>query len=188
VSYQPGGDLCLGFFAKVWNPDLLPLPEHATVLEIGCAEADWQTPMLQLRPDLQITGIDVRSCDRPGTVIVGDVLTHDFAPASFDAIVSVSAIEHIGLGAYGDPTDPDGDVKAMQRAAAWLKPGGWLYLDVPYRPNGPYIVTEKFRAYDRAQLDARLIEPSGLWVPYRQTFTPEHPDGPYIALVLTKDA
>ena len=32
---------------------------------------------------------------------------------TFDAIVTFSSIEHSGLGRYGDPLDPNGDIKTM---------------------------------------------------------------------------
>ena len=32
---------------------------------------------------------------------------------TFDAIITYSSIEHSGLGRYGDPLDPDGDLKTM---------------------------------------------------------------------------
>jgi Caenorhabditis protein of unknown function, DUF268 len=33
----------------------------------------------------------------------------------FDAGFSISSFEHDGLGMYGDPLDPDGDLKAMRK-------------------------------------------------------------------------
>lgn len=181
-------DLCIGFFADVWNTGHIGFPIGASVLEIGSAEADWITPMLEARPDLQITGIDWRGAknQRP-EVIKGDVLTHRFPAAGFDAVVSISTIEHIGLGSYDDaPIDPDGDTKTMQRIAEWLKPGGVCYFDVPYRPDGPYVVHGNFRAYDPAQLAARLLVPSGLTWEYAQLFPVNNADAPYIACVLRK--
>jgi SAM-dependent methyltransferase len=52
-------------------------------------------------------------------------------PRLFDTLVSVSSYEHDGLGRYGDPLDPYGDIKAMQIAKTMLKPGGILILAVP---------------------------------------------------------
>lgn len=185
MNFNPGGDLCLGFWAEAWNAGVLSFPQNANVLEIGCAEADWITPMLKARPDLLITGLDWRSCKRPGNIVQGDVLT--WTPeAQFDAIVSVSAIEHIGLGSYSqDPLHPDGDSVAVARSYDWLKPGGWMYLDVPYRPNGPYCVTKNFRAYDEEALQKRLIV-AGFKETWRKVVGEGKGDGPYIALVLTK--
>ncbi|MDE3045596.1 MAG: DUF268 domain-containing protein [Verrucomicrobiota bacterium] len=52
-------------------------------------------------------------------------------PETFDAVLSISSYEHDGLGRYGDPIDPQGDLKAMERTKAMLKPGGLLFLAIP---------------------------------------------------------
>jgi len=49
----------------------------------------------------------------------------------FDACISVSSIEHSGLGRYGDEIDPDGDIKAMQSIKNLLRVGGLCFLSVP---------------------------------------------------------
>lgn len=49
----------------------------------------------------------------------------------FDSIVSISSFEHDGLGRYGDPLNPDGDLEAMQNLKKIVKPNGLLYLSVP---------------------------------------------------------
>jgi SAM-dependent methyltransferase len=177
-------EFCAGFWAEAWNANVVTFPLNARVLEIGCAEDDWQTAMLQARPDLHVVGIDWRPVTRPGAEIIkGDVLEHDFASQSFDAIVAVSTIEHVGLGSYdSDPLDSDGDTHCMQRCKRWLKPSGWLYLDVPYRSDGPYFVNSNFRAYDEPALQSRLL--AGWRERYRQVCGHGHGDGPYIALVL----
>jgi SAM-dependent methyltransferase len=40
-------------------------------------------------------------------------------------------IEHIGLGRYGDPIDPEGDIKAAQELKRVLKPGGSFLFVTP---------------------------------------------------------
>jgi hypothetical protein len=40
-------------------------------------------------------------------------------------------VEHIGLGRYGDPLDPEGTEKAMAELKRIIAPGGNLYLSVP---------------------------------------------------------
>lgn len=158
VQFGGVGDECLSMFADVWATGRLHFPPSARVLEIGCAEADWMTLMLAQRPDLSITGIDWRACERPGTVIQGDVLTHDFPDESFDVVVGVSSVEHIGLGHYeADPLDVDGDRHCMERVARWLKPGGWVYLDVPFTKSGFKVVGTSYRAYDDATAVERLL-------------------------------
>jgi hypothetical protein len=46
-------------------------------------------------------------------------------------VASFSSIEHSGLGRYGDPIDPFGDVKEVQKIRCILKPGGLFFLGVP---------------------------------------------------------
>lgn len=188
LAFDCGGDMCLAFFAQAYEESWTSFPPGASVLEIGCAEADWQTPMRAKRSDLQMTGIDWREVKRVGTTVRGDVMLLDTFPrASFDAIVSISAIEHIGLGAYDeDPILASGDTVAMVNAHYWLKPGGWMYLDVPYRPNGPFEVHSNFRAYNEKALQERLIDLPGFTVKHRAKCETPHPDGPYLALLLEK--
>uniref|UniRef100_A0A914LZB9 DUF268 domain-containing protein n=1 Tax=Meloidogyne incognita TaxID=6306 RepID=A0A914LZB9_MELIC len=50
---------------------------------------------------------------------------------SFDFIVSYSSIEHSGLGRYGDPINPMGDIMEMQKLRCILKPRGIFFLGVP---------------------------------------------------------
>lgn len=52
-------------------------------------------------------------------------------PRQFDAALSISSFEHDGLGRYGDPLDPDGDIKAVAKMKAIVKPGGLLFLALP---------------------------------------------------------
>ena len=61
---------------------------------------------------------------------------YDSNPRLFDVIFSISSYEHDGLGRFGDPINPDGDLEAMKRTKQMLAPGGLLYLAVPYNPTG----------------------------------------------------
>jgi SAM-dependent methyltransferase len=144
--------------------------------------------MRAARPDLHLTGIDWRGDARPAADvrICGDVLRHEFAPASFDAIIAVSMIEWCGTSKYGDPVYPQGDRELLQKAVAWLKPGGWLYFDVPHFPEGCVRPKDRngiMRVYDDADL-ARILGDD--WVEVtRRTFSGDgHPDGPYVALLV----
>ena len=52
-------------------------------------------------------------------------------PRKFDVILSISSIEHDGLGRYGDPINPNGDLEFMAKAKSLLKEGGHMILAVP---------------------------------------------------------
>ena len=72
------------------------------------------------------------------------------APRYFDAIFSISSIEHDGLGRYGDPINPDGDRQAMSQSRAMLRPGGILFLAVPVGKDK--LVWNAHRVYGRLRL------------------------------------
>ena len=54
---------------------------------------------------------------------------------SCDSLSCLHALEHFGLGRYGDPIDPQGHLVALSNLAAIVKPGGWFYLSVPIGPQ-----------------------------------------------------
>lgn len=131
-----------------------------SVLEIGCCEFNWLSVARKTWPAVTLTGIDWRKTDPTEGVriIRGDVLKHDFPSESFDAVVAVSTVEHIGLGHYDeDPKVEDGDTQALRRVWDWVKPGGWLYFDVPWNVGSSYeVIGTKFRCYDEESHAVRL--------------------------------
>ena len=48
-----------------------------------------------------------------------------------DSASSLHAVEHFGLGRYGDPVDVGGHIKAIDSLHRMLKAGGTLYFSVP---------------------------------------------------------
>lgn len=53
-------------------------------------------------------------------------------PKKFPFVFSISSFEHDGLGRYGDPIDPNGDLKAMKNVKEnMLEKDGILFLAVP---------------------------------------------------------
>ena len=55
--------------------------------------------------------------------MVGELLRDTALSAAFDVVLSISSFEHDGLGRYGDPLNPDGDLAAMRSTRRLLKPG-----------------------------------------------------------------
>jgi SAM-dependent methyltransferase len=116
--------------------------EHR-VLEVGYAFAEEH--YLQALIDLDIPflmGIDAAPSSRPEHVlrfhqVQADILHSCLREASFDLILCVSTIEHIGRdnSRYGldsgrDERNPDR--LAIRTMAEWLAPGGRLLLTVPF--------------------------------------------------------
>src|SRR5439155_9836158 len=52
-----------------------------------------------------------------------------------DSASCLHALEHFGLGRYGDPIDYQGHIKGLLNLHRMLEPGGRLYLSVPIGPQ-----------------------------------------------------
>jgi SAM-dependent methyltransferase len=60
-----------------------------------------------------------------------DLTSLHFASDSIRSLSCMHVVEHIGLGRYGDPIDPDGDIKACAELSRVLAPEGRLLFVVP---------------------------------------------------------
>ncbi|WP_051296215.1 DUF268 domain-containing protein [Eisenibacter elegans] len=83
---------------------------------------------------LPLTMVDIRPLSLPMEsikFIKGSILDLPFESNSLSSISSLCVVEHIGLGRYGDPIDPQGPQKALAEILRVLKPGGVFYLSVP---------------------------------------------------------
>jgi hypothetical protein len=86
-----------------------------------------------------------------------EVLTHDELAAfsiKTDFAFSYSSFEHDGLGRYGDPLCPSGDLNAMQDARKYLNDDGILFLGVPLGPD--CLVWNDCRIYGKTRLPLLL--------------------------------
>ncbi len=57
------------------------------------------------------------------TVAVGEMLNDESFVHAYDVALSISSFEHDGLGRYGDPLNPNGDMIAMRGTRRLLKKG-----------------------------------------------------------------
>jgi hypothetical protein len=71
-----------------------------------------------------------------------------------DVAISFSSFEHDGLGRYGDPLNPNGDLEAMQTARNFLKDDGYLWLGVPQGED--CLVWNSHRIYGEKRLPLLL--------------------------------
>src|SRR4051812_12501059 len=60
-----------------------------------------------------------------------DLTNLPFETNSQASISCMHTVEHIGLGRYGDPLDPGGDLKAIEELKRIVKPGGDLLFVTP---------------------------------------------------------
>ena len=79
-----------------------------------------------------------------------DLTRLPFGDLSVDSLSCMHVVEHIGLGRYGDPLDPDGDRKAMCELQRVLAPKGSLLFVVPV--GKPKIMFNAHRIYAYSQI------------------------------------
>lgn len=87
----------------------------------------------------QIEIVDIRpvaSTVENIAVMQADLMQPDSVPESAcDSLSCLHALEHFGLGRYGDPIDPQGHRRGLDGLIRMLEPGGTLYLSVPVGPQ-----------------------------------------------------
>jgi len=77
-----------------------------------------------------------------------NLLKLPFDDGAIESLSCMHVIEHVGLGRYGEPLDPDGDLKAVRELTRVLAPGGTLLIAVPV--GRPRIQFNAHRVYDHA--------------------------------------
>lgn len=143
------------FIEYSWVLRNLDVP-FGRMLDVGSTGSTF--PILLASFGYDVYSIDVREYEwktHPNlTAVVGDIRKTEFPNRFFDRVTAVSTIEHVGLGRYGDPLDPDGDRKALLEIARILKPQGKLLMTMPF---GRMAVSKLHRVYDKETLKT-LVE------------------------------
>jgi hypothetical protein len=113
----------------------------STALLVGCLAGVLPTISLDFRPlPVRLKGL------RP---MSGSITQLPFADGSVQSISSLCVIEHIGLGRYGDPLDPEGTLKAAGELSRVLARGGNLYVSAPCGRS--YTAFNAHRSFDREE-------------------------------------
>lgn len=149
------------FIEYPWVLDNLGSANGRLVLDVGCTGSLLDHELLAR--GFRVVGLDV--CDHSmrtsgQTFVKANVLSTGLPSETFDVILSVSTIEHVGLNAYSQNLLlDDGDFLAMKELKRILKPGGILVLTLPYEGGGPCRV---FRFRERGEVAERHYDNSRL--------------------------
>jgi SAM-dependent methyltransferase len=91
--------------------------------------------------DLRLSGLNT---------LRGDLMKLPFEDNTVESISCLHTVEHVGLGRYGDPLDPDGDIRAAKELLRVTKPGGSLIFVTPV--GKPLIAFNAHRIYSYQQV------------------------------------
>jgi SAM-dependent methyltransferase len=132
------------------------IADACCILDVGTVKSDplWISWLENLPIEVHATDYDLPL--QPFKKVVfhqADVRNLPFADGSFDKILAVSVIEHIGLQspqvfARSIPEiDTNGDLAAVKELARVLKAGGELIMTFPFGKNDGLILADQARAY-----------------------------------------
>jgi SAM-dependent methyltransferase len=131
------------------------LPEAGRVLDVGSCDATYLQEIA--RPGRELHSLDPRG--RPDALPPGvgfhreNLIGCRLPRLSFDAVLVLSVLEHVGLPAYGNAPLDHGDRRALLEIAGLLRPGGRLVVTVP---AGRSRLVSWFRQYSPSHI-ARLF-------------------------------
>ena len=95
----------------------------SSIMMINVLSASVRTAFVDYRP----LRVHLSNC----TSLGGDVTRLPFKDSSVESLSCLHVIEHIGLGRYGDPVNPEGTRLAAGELRRIVASGGRLYLSVP---------------------------------------------------------
>lgn len=81
-----------------------------------------------------------------------DLMALPFEDGSIESLSCMHVVEHVGLGRYGDPLDPNGDLKAIAELRRVLAPGGTFLFVVPI--GQPRVMFNAHRIYSYGQVES----------------------------------
>lgn len=108
----------------------------------------------------------------------GSILDMPFEDRSINSLSCLHVLEHIGLGRYGDPINPDGYLRAASELSRVLAPGGTLLMSTPvgleklyYDAHRVFNPNTIVAAFSKLHLEEfHLINDSGKNIIYNTTF------------------
>jgi SAM-dependent methyltransferase len=127
----------------------------ASVLDVGAAESTLAFSLASLGYEVTALDLNPYPLTHPRLkAVVADV--REWSPdRTFDVVLCISTLEHIGLAVYGGAADANADAAAVQRLFELTTPDGTLVLTVPF---GAASGDETQRGYERADLERLLAD------------------------------
>jgi len=120
------------FHQDLWAARRIHAARPRSHVDIGSRVDGFVAHVLTFMP---VTVLDIRPLEsdvRGLTFVQGDVCRLcAFASDSVESLSCLHAVEHIGLGRYGDPIAPDGWLAGLRECSRVLAPGGRFYLGTP---------------------------------------------------------
>lgn len=83
---------------------------------------------------LNLKSYDIRPMEFPFSDLktgIANLIALPFSDGQLKSVSCMHALEHVGLGRYGDPLDPYGDVKGARELSRVLAEGGNLLIVLP---------------------------------------------------------
>lgn len=163
------------------------MPQNARIVDLGCGVGFDSRDLKQLRPDLEILGIDSSTemlkqfkQIAPGiTFKKGDMLKVRINESSFDGIWLNAAFLHISK---------EKAKELLVKILEWLKPGGYLYIRtkegkgekvIPASKYGRSDLSRFFALYGKEEL-CRLLTENGFKI--KELTTSKHKENWLIAI------
>jgi hypothetical protein len=133
-----------------------------TVLDVG----SYQHFVAGLSACFDVTALDVRKLPEYFSGGYLRVVTDDIRRFSvgghgieqFDAVTSLSAVEHFGLGRYGDELCVDGDREGVERMFEATRPGGIVVLSTAVAAGCCTLAFNSHRTYTWKALSSMMGE------------------------------
>ena len=176
-DYRAAAGIAQGhyFHQDLWAARLIRKTGPARHLDVGSRIDGFVSHVLCF---MSVEVVDVRplTTDVEGLAFVQSDATNmlNWPDDSVESLSSLHAVEHFGLGRYGDPIDPDGPFRAMTAFARVLRPGGRLYFSVPigrervefnaHRIFSPQTVLETFERLGLQLVTFSAVDDRGFFV------------------------